>query len=210
MSRIVVYAHRYKRPPPKKKLRAVESAAAVVVHAPKPQAAEERARKRPVAKPKSTALPSRPPLPTIVVATNQKRLKRLRAELRMAEPREPSSEVEAFFARNVRPGGRCRPRARLDATSPERQTFAGLHGTAAGSPAWSHLHRPQERTTDSSGNALSIYGLHYIIAYSLFGPNFASVGTVTAAPVPEPASVALITTALVGENEKQTRGGLTC
>jgi hypothetical protein len=42
---------------------------------------------------------------TIVVATNQKRLKRLRAELRMAQPGEPSPEVDAFFARNVRPGG---------------------------------------------------------------------------------------------------------
>jgi len=33
----------------------------------------------------------------------------LRAELRMAEPREPSPEVEAFFARNVRPGGPLAP-----------------------------------------------------------------------------------------------------
>jgi hypothetical protein len=45
----------------------------------------------------------------VVVATRQKRLKRLRAELRMAEPREPSPEVEAFFARNVRPGGPLPP-----------------------------------------------------------------------------------------------------
>jgi len=45
----------------------------------------------------------------IVVTTNQKRLKRLRAELRMAEPREPSPEVDAFFARNVRPGGPLAP-----------------------------------------------------------------------------------------------------
>jgi len=35
MTRIVVYAHRYKRTPPKKKPRAVESAAAVIVHATK-------------------------------------------------------------------------------------------------------------------------------------------------------------------------------
>jgi hypothetical protein len=51
-------------------------------------------------------------LPTVVVATNQKRLKRLRAELRMAEPHEPSPEVEAFFACNVRPGGPIPPKAR--------------------------------------------------------------------------------------------------
>jgi hypothetical protein len=109
MTRIVVYAHRYKRPPPKKKPRTVELAATVVVHAPKP-AADERGKKRPVAKAQSAAAPpSRPPLRTVVIATNQKRLKRLRAELRMARPREPSPEVEAFFARNVRPGGPLAP-----------------------------------------------------------------------------------------------------
>jgi hypothetical protein len=37
-------------------------------------------------------------------------LKRLRAELRVAEPHEPSPEVEAFFARNVRPGGPIPPK----------------------------------------------------------------------------------------------------
>jgi len=103
---IIVASYRYKHPPPKKKPRAVEIAAAVVVHAPKPE------RPRPKAKP-AAAPPSRPPLPTVVVATNQKRLKRLRAELRMAQPREPSPEMEAFFARNVRPGGplppECKP-----------------------------------------------------------------------------------------------------
>ena len=36
-------------------------------------------------------------------------LKRLRAELRMAQPREPSPKVEEFFARNVRPGGPLPP-----------------------------------------------------------------------------------------------------
>jgi hypothetical protein len=36
-------------------------------------------------------------------------LKRLRAELRMAQPREPSPKVSAFFARNVRPGGPLAP-----------------------------------------------------------------------------------------------------
>lgn len=47
---------------------------------------------------------------------------------------------------------------------------------------------------DSSHDALSINGLDY----SLFGPNFSSVGTISAAPVPEPASMALITVALAG------------
>jgi hypothetical protein len=99
---IVVTSYRYKRPPPKqKKPRAVEVAAAtapVVVHRPRPKPEAD------------TKPPSRPPLPTVVVATNQKRLKRLRAELRMAEPREPNPEVEAFFARNVRPGGPIPPK----------------------------------------------------------------------------------------------------
>jgi hypothetical protein len=99
---IVVYAHRY-RPPPKKKPRAVEVAATVVVHTPKPEGDGKRSRPR-VERP-AAAPPTRPPLPTVVVATNQKRLKRLRAELRTAEPSEPSPEVEAFFARNVCPGG---------------------------------------------------------------------------------------------------------
>jgi hypothetical protein len=105
---IVVTSYRYKRPPPKKKPRAVEIAAAVVVHAPKVEAAGKRP--RPKAKPPAAAPPIRPPLPTVVVATNQKRLKHLRAELRMAEPREPSPEVDAFFARNVRPGGPLPPK----------------------------------------------------------------------------------------------------
>jgi hypothetical protein len=106
---IVFCAHRYKRPPPKKKLRAAEIAAAVVAHEPK-QAADELGKKRPVTKPQSVGTSRRPPLPTVVVATDQKQLKRLRAELRMAQPREPSPEVEAFFARNVRPGGPMPPK----------------------------------------------------------------------------------------------------
>jgi hypothetical protein len=112
MTRIVVYAHRYKRPPPKKKARAVEFAAAAVVHAPK-SPADERGKKRAVTTPqRADAPPSRPPLPTVVVATSQKRLKRLRAEPRMAQPREPNPEVDAFFARNVRPGGPLSPAKR--------------------------------------------------------------------------------------------------
>jgi hypothetical protein len=48
-------------------------------------------------------------LPTIIVAANRKRL---RAELRTAEPREPSPEVDAFFACNVRLGGPLPPKGR--------------------------------------------------------------------------------------------------
>ena len=107
-TRIVVYAYRYKRPPPKKKPRVVEIAAAVVVHAPKPGGNGKPS--RPKAKQPAAAPPGRPPLPAIVVGTNQKRLKRLRAELRVAEPHEPSPEVDAFFARNVRPGGPISPK----------------------------------------------------------------------------------------------------
>jgi hypothetical protein len=87
----------------------VKIAATVVVRPSKPPA-DERGTKRPAPKAQSAGTPSRPPLPTIVVATNQKRLKRLRAELRLAEPREPSPEVDAFFARNVRPGGPIPPK----------------------------------------------------------------------------------------------------
>jgi hypothetical protein len=108
MARIVVTHHRYKRPSPKKKPRAVELAATVVVHAPKPaqrSGASPPPPPRTKEKPAAAPPPSRPPLPTVVVATNQKRLKRLRAELRMAELHAPSPEVEAFFARNVRLGG---------------------------------------------------------------------------------------------------------
>jgi hypothetical protein len=64
-----------------------------------------------VAAAKSPDTPAKP-MPTIVVATSQKRLKRLRAELRMAQPSEPSPEVDAFFARNVRPGGPLPPKGR--------------------------------------------------------------------------------------------------
>jgi hypothetical protein len=110
MTRIVVTSYRYKRPPPKKKGGAVDGAPTVVVHTPKSQ--PDSKRPRPQAKQPAAAPPSRPRLPTVVVATNQKRLKRLRAELRMAEPGEPSPEVEAFFARNVRPGGPIPPHKR--------------------------------------------------------------------------------------------------
>jgi hypothetical protein len=49
---------------------------------------------------------------------------------------------------------------------------------------------------DSSGDALSINGLDY----TLFGTNGSpsSIGTITAAAVPEPTSMTLMTVALVG------------
>jgi hypothetical protein len=71
---IVVYAHRYKRPPPKQKLRAAEIAAMMVVYAPE-TATVESGKKRPVTKPQSAGTSRRPPLPTVVVATGEKRLK---------------------------------------------------------------------------------------------------------------------------------------
>jgi hypothetical protein len=106
----VVTHYRYKRPPPKRKPRAVEIAATVVARPLKPPA-DARGKKRPAPKAQSAGT-SRPPLPTVVVAISQKRLKRLRAELRMAEPHEPSPDVDAFFARNVRPGGPLPPHKR--------------------------------------------------------------------------------------------------
>jgi len=96
---IIVTSYRYKRPPPKKKGRAVE--ATVVVHAPPAKSLAASQRKGPVKAADPAPAPSRPPLPTVVVATNQKRLKRLRAELRTAQPGEPNPEVDAFFDRNV-------------------------------------------------------------------------------------------------------------
>ena len=41
----------------------------------------------------------------IVATTSEKQLKRLRAERAQQAEAEPSPEIEAFFARNVRPGG---------------------------------------------------------------------------------------------------------
>ena len=73
MTRIVVYAHRPKRPPAKKPAKAVEITQAVIT------------------------------------APDEKRARLLRAERKAAEPRELSPEIEAFFARNVRPGGPVAP-----------------------------------------------------------------------------------------------------
>jgi hypothetical protein len=76
VTRIVVYAHRPKRPAPKQKASALARAA---------KAATKVA-------------------PTIVRPTSEKLLKRLRAERAQQANTEPSAEVDAFFARNVRPG----------------------------------------------------------------------------------------------------------
>jgi hypothetical protein len=79
MTRIVVYVHRPKRPPKKTKADV----------APIKRAAE--------------------PVLTVVVTASPKQLKRLRAERWFAKPREPTPEVEAFFAHNVRPRGPLPP-----------------------------------------------------------------------------------------------------
>jgi hypothetical protein len=81
-TRIVVYAHRYKRPPPKKKPSAMARAAKAATKV----------------------------LPTVVHPTSEKLLKRLRTERGQQANTEPSPEVEAFFARNVRPGGPIPPK----------------------------------------------------------------------------------------------------
>jgi hypothetical protein len=82
MARIVVYAHRPKRPAPKQKASALARAA---------KAATTKA------------------LPTIVTPTSEKQLKRLRMERAQQPSGEPSPEVDAFFARNVRPRGPLPP-----------------------------------------------------------------------------------------------------
>jgi hypothetical protein len=78
---IVVYAHRPKRPPPRQKASALARAAKAAAKA----------------------------LPTIVTATSEKQLKRLRIERAQEPSNEISPEVEAFFTRNVRPGGPLPP-----------------------------------------------------------------------------------------------------
>jgi hypothetical protein len=81
---IVVYAHRPKRPPKKQKASAIARAAKA--------AAATKA------------------LPVIVKPTREKLLKRLRQERAQQSDAEPSPEVDAFFARNVRPGGPLPPK----------------------------------------------------------------------------------------------------
>jgi hypothetical protein len=81
---IVVYTHRPKRPPPKKQKASALARAA-----------------------KAAAATKAPP--TIVKPTSEKQLRRLRQERAQQPASEPSPEVEAFFARNVRPGGALPP-----------------------------------------------------------------------------------------------------
>jgi hypothetical protein len=72
---IVVYAHRPKRAPKKQKASALARAAKVATKA-----------------------------PTIVNPTGEKQLKRLRMERAQQPSGDCTPEVDAFFARNVRPG----------------------------------------------------------------------------------------------------------
>jgi hypothetical protein len=86
---IVVYAHRPKRPPPKQKASALARAA-------KAAAAPE--------------LHSAPGTKSVIVKpTSEKLLKRLRMERAQQPSGEPGPEIDAFFARNVRPGGPLPP-----------------------------------------------------------------------------------------------------
>ena len=63
-----------------------------------------------MAKPQSAGTFSGSPVATIVIAKNQKRLKWLRSELRMAQPRGLSHEIDVLVARNVWPGGPIPPK----------------------------------------------------------------------------------------------------
>jgi hypothetical protein len=101
---IVVYAHRPKRPPPKQKASALARAAKAATK-----------------------------LPTIVAPTGEKQLKRQRME-RAQHPRSlgrsPSGEIppeiEAFFARNVRPGGPLLPQSKEPSGRDHAATEAGI------------------------------------------------------------------------------------
>ena len=86
---IIVYAHRPKRPAPKKKPSALARAA-------KAAAATK-------ALPTSLQIESR-------VAWSRIVSKRLRTERAQQPSGEPSPEGDAFFARNVRPGGPLPPK----------------------------------------------------------------------------------------------------
>jgi hypothetical protein len=61
--------------------------------------------KKPAKEPKAVAITQ-----TVVVIPNEKRARLLRAERWAAKPREPSPEVNAFFTKNVRPGGPLPPK----------------------------------------------------------------------------------------------------
>jgi hypothetical protein len=80
MAHIVVYARRPKRPPPKQKASALTGTAKAATN-----------------------------VRAIVTPTSEKQLKGLRMERAKQSASEPNPEVEAFFARNVRPGGPLPP-----------------------------------------------------------------------------------------------------
>jgi hypothetical protein len=84
---------RPKRPPPKQKASVLERAAKA--------AAATKALPRSLGR-----------SPTVVTTTSEKQLRRLRMERAQQPSGEPSPEVEAFFARNVRPGGPLPPHKR--------------------------------------------------------------------------------------------------
>jgi hypothetical protein len=68
---------------------------------------------RPPKRPPKQAKPKpAPALPAVVVTPDAKRTRILRAERWAAQHRDPSPEVEAFFARNVRSGGPLPPHKR--------------------------------------------------------------------------------------------------
>jgi hypothetical protein len=80
---MVIVVYRPKQPPPKQK-------ASVLARAEKAAAATKA-------------------LPAILTTTSEKQLKRLRMERAQQLSTEPSPEIDAFFARNVRPGGPLPP-----------------------------------------------------------------------------------------------------
>jgi hypothetical protein len=109
MTRIVVYAHRYKRPKKKKKPRAAEMALDLSIggmtfyyHA--RRLADRWGSELSVSEHRKCNYATYRRLAWASVDNDT------RAELRMAEQHAPNPEVEAFFARNVRPGGPMPPK----------------------------------------------------------------------------------------------------
>jgi hypothetical protein len=105
MTSIVITHYRYKRPLQRRKAVALEVPVVVVAKVgsrSKPLAAPEPDRERTEAPPPAAK-------PTVVVSVSRKRARLLRS---VAEGPigQPSPEVAAFFAKNVRPGGPRSPR----------------------------------------------------------------------------------------------------
>jgi hypothetical protein len=101
---IVVTHYRYKRPPPKRKAVTVAVEVPVVVVT----KGSSRRKPRSAIEPRPEAPPPAAK-PTVVVSVSRKRARLLRS---VAEGPigQPSPEVAAFFAKNVRPGGPRSPR----------------------------------------------------------------------------------------------------